>query len=167
MCRLVIQRVLRGRVTVGQRLVGEVGRGLVVLIGIHRDDTRDDVAQTVLKMCRLRLFADGADNEEQGRWVSGVSDIKELGVLLVSQFTLNAAFKGRKPVFNASMKPELARAMFDYGVEVAHKELGEGRVQTGAFGERMEVELVNDGPVTIVLDSKKNGKGDEEAAADE
>ncbi len=169
MCRLVIQRVLRGRVTVGERTVGEVGRGLVVLLGVHRDDTREDVKQTVLKMCRLRLFGKDAEGEDD-RWSLSLSDVPALSLLLVSQFTLNAAFKGRKPIFNASMRPDLARELFDFGVEVARQELGRPeRVQTGAFGERMQVELINDGPVTIVLDSKskKKSAGEDEAAEGE
>jgi D-tyrosyl-tRNA(Tyr) deacylase len=168
MCRLVIQRVLRGRVTVGERTVGEIGRGLVVLLGVHREDTREDVRAAVVKMCRLRLF--GKEGEAEGeRWSASVTDQPGLSVLLVSQFTLNASFKGRKPVFSASMAPQLARELFDYGVTVARQELGsDARVQTGAFGERMQVELVNDGPVTIVLDSKdkKTGGAIEEEAGE-
>jgi D-tyrosyl-tRNA(Tyr) deacylase len=167
MCRLVIQRVLRGRVTVGERTVGEIGRGLVVLLGVHRDDTRDEVRAAVVKMCRMRLF--GKEGEEEERWSASVTDQPGLSVLLVSQFTLNAVFKGRKPVFSASMAPQLARELFDFGVTVARQELGgDARVQTGAFGERMQVELVNDGPVTIVLDSrdKKSGGAEEGAAAE-
>lgn len=80
--------------------------------------------------------------------------------LLLKKFTLNATFKGRKPNFNNSMKPDSARALFDFAVDHARKLIGEDKVQAGAFGEKMEVELTNDGPVTIVLDQK--GKNDQE-----
>lgn len=153
MCRFVIQRCLRAKVTVDSKVVGEIGRGLLVLCGIHKDDTQEDLASAVSKMCKMRLFEDdGADSN--GRWQKSVGDLS-LQVLLVSQFTLNATFKGRKPNFNGSMKPELASGLFQFAVDCAKNELGgEKFVQTGSFGQRMEVELVNDGPVTIVLDSK-------------
>merc|ERR1712137_814220 len=153
MCRIVIQRVLKASVHVEGDLVGECGRGLMVLVGIHRDDTEKDVAAMVKKMVSVNLFP--KDDETDGRWEESVSTREELQVLLVSQFTLLATFKGKKPIFSKSMAPDQARELFDKFVELTREALGDKRVQTGRFGALLEVSLVNHGPVTMILDSKK------------
>lgn len=147
MCRLVIQRVLSGSVRVKGELVGEIGRGLVVLVGIHRDDSEKDVVSMVKKMLSINLFS--SEGEEDARWTESVSSSGGLQVLLVSQFTLLATFKGKKPVFSKSCSPEPAKVLFDRFVELTEEAIGKDRVQTGRFGQMMEVSIVNHGPVTI------------------
>merc|ERR1711916_120396 len=104
-------------------------------------------------MCSINLFG-APGQEEDSRWALNVVDAG-FELLLVSQFTLCATWKGRKPIFNRSMAPEQARVLFDRFVELAREAVGEKRVSTGRFGTLMEVGLVNHGPVTIILDSQK------------
>jgi len=146
--RAVIQRVTRARVTVDDRIVGEIGNGLVVLLGIARDDTKDDAEYLVPKIIALRIF-DDAD----GRMNVSVKDM-DGGLLVVSQFTLYGDVRrGLRPSWSDAAAPEIAEPLYDYFVESSRKLLG--RVETGSFRKTMQVELVNDGPVTILLDSRK------------
>lgn len=148
--KLVIQRVLEASVHVQDTLVGAISRGLLVLVGIHRDDTEADLQELVRKLLSLRLFS---SNDQ--KWSTNISDCKDLSVLLVSQFTLYGDVqKGSKVDFHQAMSGEAARIMFDKFVVAVKAALGEERVQTGAFGQYMKVSLVNDGPVTILLESK-------------
>ena len=144
--RAVLQRVREASVTVAGETVGVIGRGLVVLLAVGRDDGPDDTAYLVDKTANLRIFPDDA-----GRLNRSAIDIGA-ELLLVSQFTLYAdTRKGRRPSFADAAPPETASATFDDAVE-RFRATGL-RVETGRFQEMMDVRLVNDGPVTIWLDS--------------
>ena len=146
--RAVIQRVTRASVTIDGEIVGEIGNGLVVLLGIARDDTKDDADYLVPKIAALRIF-DDAD----GKMNRSLKDI-DGGLLIVSQFTLYGDVRrGLRPSWSDAATPEVAEPLYDYFVESTRKLLG--RVETGSFRKMMLVELVNDGPVTILLDSRK------------
>ena len=146
--RLVVQRAERGSVTVDGRVTGQIGRGLVVLLGISASDGTEDVAWAVDKVANLRIFEDDDGKMNHSLLESGGA------VLLVSQFTLYGdARKGRRPSFvRAASGPEAERLYED--VATGLRALGID-CQTGEFGADMAVELVNDGPVTILLDSDK------------
>jgi D-tyrosyl-tRNA(Tyr) deacylase len=146
--RAVIQRVTRASVTVDGEIVGEIGKGLVVLLGIARDDTEKDATYLVEKITALRIFDDAA-----GVMNVSVKDIAG-GLLIVSQFTLYGDVRrGLRPSWIDAAAPEIAGPMYDFFVAQARKLIE--RVATGSFRAMMQVELVNDGPVTILLDSKK------------
>lgn len=146
--RAVVQRVSTASVTIEQEVTGQIGRGFLVLLGIGEDDTEDDVIYLAGKVAGLRVFED--ENGKMNRTLADVGG----SVLAVSQFTLfGDCRKGRRPSFVAAARPERASSL--YAAFVA--ELG-GRglpVQTGRFQAHMEVSLINDGPVTLLLDSRK------------
>lgn len=146
--RAVVQRVGRAEVTVGGEGVGKIAGGLCVLVGVGRDDAEADAAQLAEKVVGLRIFED-----PQGRMNLGVLEVG--GTLLaVSQFTLfGDARKGKRPSFGGAMEPERAAELFEHFCARC-RELG-ASVQTGRFRAHMRVELVNDGPVTILIDTKK------------
>lgn len=146
--RAVVQRVKRGSVTVAERTLGQIARGFVVLLGVGSDDTPDDALYLAEKVANLRVFEDEAGKMNLS--------LLEVGgeVLVVSQFTLYGdARKGRRPSFAQAAPPELGKRLYEQfiaelrrqGLSVAH----------GEFGAQMLVEILNDGPVTILLDSKK------------
>jgi D-tyrosyl-tRNA(Tyr) deacylase len=146
--RAVVQRVTRARVAIDGEIVGEIGNGLVVLLGIARDDTKADADYLVPKILALRIFDDA-----EGRMNVSVKDI-DGGLLVVSQFTLYGDVRrGLRPSWSDAAAPEIAEPLYDYVVESSRKL--HGRVETGSFRKMMQVELVNDGPVTILLDSRK------------
>jgi D-tyrosyl-tRNA(Tyr) deacylase len=146
--RAVVQRVTRANVTIDGEIAGEIENGLVVLLGIARDDTREDADYLVPKIAQLRIF-DDAD----GKMNRSLKDI-DGGLLIVSQFTLYGDVRrGLRPSWSDAAAPEVAEPLYDYFVESSRKLLG--RVETGSFRKMMLVELVNDGPVTILLDSRK------------
>jgi len=146
--RAVVQRVTRARVTVGEQIIGEIENGLVVLLGIARDDTKDDADYLAPKIIALRIFDDA-----EGRMNVSVKDI-DGGLLVVSQFTLYGDVRrGLRPSWSEAAPPEIAEPLYDYFVESSRKLLG--RVETGSFRAMMQVQLVNDGPVTILLDSRR------------
>lgn len=146
--RAVLQRVTRASVTIEGEVVGEIKHGLVVLLGIARDDTREDADYLVPKIVALRIFDDA-----EGRMNVSVKDIGG-GLLIVSQFTLYGDVRrGLRPSWSDAAAPEIAEPLYDYFVETTRKLLA--RVETGSFRKMMQVELVNDGPVTILLDSRK------------
>jgi D-tyrosyl-tRNA(Tyr) deacylase len=146
--RAVVQRVTRGRVTIDGEVVGEIKHGLVVLLGVARDDTKEDAEYLAPKIVALRIFDDA-----EGRMNVSVKDI-DGGLLIVSQFTLYGDVRsGLRPSWSDAAAPEIAEPLYDYFVESSRKLLG--RVETGGFRKMMQVELVNDGPVTILLDSRK------------
>ena len=146
--RAVVQRVTRGKVTVDGEVTGEIKQGLVVLLGIARDDTKEDADYLAPKIIALRIF-DDAD----GRMNVSVKDL-DGGLLIVSQFTLYGDVRrGLRPSWSDAAAPEVAEPLYDYFVESSRELLG--RVETGSFRKMMLVELVNDGPVTILLDSRK------------
>ena len=145
--RAVIQRVARASVTVDGEVVGRIGQGLLALVGVGHDDGEPDAAALVAKMLGLRIFPDSRDKMNLS--------VEEIGgeVLVVSQFTLLAdARKGRRPSFTAAAEPARAAAMVDRVVALIRE--GGVEVKTGTFGAMMEVELLNAGPVTIVLDAR-------------
>jgi len=145
--RAVVQRVSRAAVTVGGAVTGEIGRGLLLLVGIATDDTSDDIGWLAGKIAQQKLFPD-----ESGRMNLSVTEIGG-GVLVVSQFTLLASTrKGTKPSWHRAAGPEAALPLYEEFVRAMEVMLGRP-VATGEFGAMMHVELVNDGPVTLVLDS--------------
>jgi len=144
--RMVIQRVSRAEVRVDGSVVGKIARGLLVLVGMERGDGAEDVERAVRRIGTIRIFED-----TQGKMNRGLDEI-EGRVLAVSQFTLAASLrKGRRPGFDRAMTGEEAHPLFDSFVESLRSE-GVG-VETGVFGAHMEVDLVNDGPVTFIWDS--------------
>lgn len=146
--RAVIQRVSSARVTVGDRVTGEIGPGLLVLLGVHREDTPDDAAWLCAKIPKLRIFDD-----EQGQMNRSVVDLAG-GILVVSQFTLyGSTKKGTRPSWNDAARPEQAIPLYEQCCALLAAELGRP-VATGEFGAMMQVSLVNDGPVTVVIDSR-------------
>lgn len=151
--RAVVQRVTEARVTVGGRVTGAIDTGLLVLVGVERGDGPADVAYIAGKVRDLRIFEDEGDEQGRRRMNRSVADIGG-SVLAVSQFTLSGdARNGRRPSFITAAAPELARALYEDVV----RELQAGglTVATGEFQAMMQVSLVNDGPVTILLDSRK------------
>ena len=147
----VIQRVRRARVVVDGEVVGEIGQGFLVLLGVGKDDTEDDLRYTATKIAGMRVFTDAG-----GKFNLALSDVGG-SVLLVSQFTLLAdTRKGRRPSFTDAAPPEPAEQMVERCAGLL-REAGIP-VETGRFGAHMEVELLNDGPVTIVLDSRERGR---------
>ena len=146
--RAVVQRVTRANVKVDGDVVGEIGNGLVVLLGIARDDAKVDAAYLVDKICALRIFDD-----QEGKMNLSVKDVSG-GMLVVSQFTLYGDVRrGLRPSWIAAASPESAEPLYDFFVAQASKTIGV--VATGSFRAMMQVDLVNDGPVTILLDSRK------------
>ena len=146
--RAVVQRVERAQVTVGQDVVGRIGPGLCVFVGIGRLDGADDAALLAEKTVALRIFEDA-----EGKMNKSLLEVGG-ALLAVSQFTLYGdARKGRRPSFTDAMAPEPAQALFESFCEHCRKAGVE--VQTGRFRAEMRVDILNDGPVTILLDSKK------------
>ncbi len=146
--RAVLQRVTRACVRVEGRTVGEIGPGLVVLLGVARDDKEADALYLVEKVLSLRVFEDAGGRMNLSLAEAGGA------LLAVSQFTLYGdARKGRRPSWFDAAPPELARPLYEFFVAEARAR--GARVETGSFQAMMEVELVNDGPVTILLDSRK------------
>lgn len=147
--RAVIQRVSSARVTVDRIIVGEIGTGLLVLVGVGHDDTEADGQWLAEKITGLRIFED-ADGKMNRSVVDCGGD-----VLVVSQFTLLASTrKGTRPSFNDAARPGMAVPLYDAFVRQASAALGRP-VQTGKFGAMMDVALVNSGPVTLVIDSRR------------
>lgn len=146
--RIVIQRVLKARVRTNKRTVGKIKNGLVLFIGIFNGDTNDEVDFLIKKIISLRIF-----NDNSNKMNLSVSDVQG-SILAVSQFTLCASTNhGRRPSYLDAMAPNQSKNLYDY---LTHelKETGLN-IQTGIFGADMEVDLINDGPATFVLDSKK------------
>jgi D-tyrosyl-tRNA(Tyr) deacylase len=147
--RVVVQRVTEARVDVDGRTEGAIAGGLVVLLGVAKEDTRADADYLADKVTGLRVFAD-----EMGKMNRSVLEAGG-ALLIVSQFTLYGdCRKGRRPGFDEAAPPELARALYEYFVEACRKR--KVMVQTGIFQAHMAVQLVNDGPVTLICESKKN-----------
>ena len=146
--RAVIQRVSRAQVAVDKEIAGEIGLGLLVLLGVGAGDTRDDADYVAEKTIGLRIFED-----PNGKMNLSVADVSG-ALLVVSQFTLYGDVRrGKRPSFDAAAPPQQARELYQYFVE---KVRAAGlRCETGRFQEIMQVELVNEGPVTILLDSRK------------
>lgn len=147
--RAVVQRVSRAQVTVNGEITGQIGLGLLVLLGVGRDDTEADAIYLAEKIAGLRVFED-----DHGKMNRSVQDV-EGSVLAVSQFTLYGdVTRGKRPSFDAAAPPEKARQLYDFFVEQIRA--AGLRCETGRFQEMMQVELVNEGPVTILLDSGRS-----------
>ena len=144
--RFVIQRVTEASVTIDGEISGKIGKGYLVLIGVADTDTKEIADKMIRKMIGLRIFED-----EQGKTNLSLADVGG-GLLLVSQFTLYANCKrGNRPSFIEAGKPDMANEMYEYIIEKCRESVDE--VQTGEFGADMKVQLLNDGPFTILLDS--------------
>ena len=146
--RAVIQRVSRAKVSVDGEITGEIGRGILILLGVSREDSEKEAKYILDKTLNLRIF----ENAENKMNLSLLDTNGE--ILVVSQFTLYGdARKGRRPSFIEAAAPEKANQLYEFFVSGARKQVK--NVQTGKFQAMMDVELVNDGPVTILLDSSK------------
>jgi D-aminoacyl-tRNA deacylase len=146
--RAVLQRVTRACVKVNNQVSGEIDSGLVVLLGVARDDTAADINYLVEKIAAIRIF-DDAD----GRMNLSIGEV-EGALLVVSQFTLYGDVRrGRRPSWIEAAPPQIAEPLYDSFITEVRRRIA--RVATGSFGQMMQVELVNDGPVTILLDSRK------------
>ena len=145
--KLVIQRVKHASVTVEGNVTGKIGKGFLVFIGIADSDTKEIADQYVKKLLNLRIFED-----ENGKTNLSLKDVNG-EILLISQFTLYAdCRKGNRPSFINAGAPDMAKALYEYMIEACRKEIPV--VQTGIFGADMQVELLNDGPFTVVLDDR-------------
>lgn len=146
--KALVQRVARASVSVNSRVVGKIERGLVVFLGVAQDDSEEDVRYLVDKVLNLRIFPD-----EAGKFALSVLQIKG-EILIVSQFTLLAdAQKGRRPSFSQAAPPDMARRLYELFISEARS--SGLKVETGLFQEHMLVEIHNDGPVTVLLESRK------------
>lgn len=146
--RIVIQRVSDASVTIEKQVVANINQGLLILVGIEEADTLEDINWLVSKIVNLRIFAD--ENEVMNLSVKDING----EIIVVSQFTLHALTKkGNRPSYIKAAKPEIAIPMYEKFVQQLEIEFGQ-KVQTGQFGADMKVALVNDGPVTIIIDSK-------------
>lgn len=146
--KFVIQRVLESSVKVDGKIIGQIGKGFMVLIGVGQDDTQEIADKMVKKMIGLRIFED-----ENGKTNLSLADVGG-ELLLISQFTLYAnCKKGNRPSFIESGAPDLAEALYEYIIAKCKENVSV--VEKGSFGADMKVSLVNDGPFTIVLDSEK------------
>lgn len=149
--KTVIQRVSSASVTIDSKIVAEIQKGLLVLIGIEDADSNEDIDWLCQKIANLRIFGD--ENDVMNLSVKDVDG----EIIVVSQFTLHASTKkGNRPSYIKASKPEIAIPLYESFVEQLETELGK-KVQTGFFGADMKVLLLNDGPVTIVIDSKNKG----------
>lgn len=148
--KFVIQRVLKANVKVDEKICGKINQGFLVLIGITHNDNEKIAEGMINKLLKLRVFSD-----ENGKMNKSIKDING-ELLLVSQFTLYANCKrGNRPDFLNAAKPDFANELYEFIIDKCKNEIQ--NVQTGIFGADMKVELVNDGPVTIVLDSEDIG----------
>jgi D-aminoacyl-tRNA deacylase len=145
--RIVLQRVKKARVEVAGETVGSIGTGLVILLGVTHADQLEDAEYLADKVIQLRIFPD-----EAGRMNRSLLEARG-ALLVVSQFTLYGdSRKGRRPSFDQAARPEQARALYEYFID--RLKLSNIAVETGVFQAEMEVDLINDGPVTLILDSK-------------
>lgn len=147
--RIILQRVSEASVTVNDEIIGKIGHGLLLFVGIEDEDTDEDMEWLCNKVAKMRIF-----NDEEGKMNYSVKDVGG-SILAVSQFTLHASLKkGNRPSFMGAARPEYAIPMYEKFIKIL--EITSGRtVETGEFGADMKVRLLNDGPVTIFLDSKK------------
>ena len=146
--KIVIQRVSNASVTIDNTTVASIKKGLLILLGIVKEDTQDDIGYLVRKIINLRIFND--DNQIMNK------SLKEINgdIILVSQFTLHALTKkGNRPSYIQAAKPEVAMPLYQKFISTLETEFGK-TIQTGEFGSDMKVSLLNDGPVTIIIDSK-------------
>lgn len=144
--RIVVQRVSRSSVKVNGEIAGKIGEGLLLLVGIHESDTKKEIDWCCKKVSKLRIFED-----DKGKMNLSVRDVGG-GILVVSQFTLYGnAKKGTRPSFIEAAKPDIAEPLYNYMIEKLET-INDLKIESGEFGAMMDVELVNDGPVTIILE---------------
>ncbi len=147
--KVVIQRVSEAQVAIKQKVAGSIGLGLMVLVGFEENDTLEDIQWIVQKITQLRIF-----NDDEGKMNLSITDIRG-DLLLISQFTLHASTKkGNRPSFIRAAKPDKAVPLYQKTIGTLESKLGKP-IQTGEFGADMKVALINDGPVTITIDSKQ------------
>jgi len=146
--KVVIQRVSEADVSIDSTCVGEIGIGYLVLLGIENEDTTEDIIWLSNKICNLRVFADS-----EGNMNKSILDV-DGNILLISQFTLHAKTKkGNRPSFIRAANPEIAIPLYEEMVEQLNIDLDK-KIETGKFGAMMDIQLINSGPVTIIIDSK-------------
>ncbi len=146
--RVVIQRVTDASVAINQQIVSIIGKGLLIFLGIEHEDTNEDILWLTNKICNLRIF-----NDEQKVMNLSVTDIHGQ-ILVISQFTLHASTKkGNRPSYIKAARPEIAIPLYNDFIDAIRKQSGLN-VQSGEFGADMKISLLNDGPVTIIIDSK-------------
>lgn len=146
--RVVIQRVKKASVAISEEIVGSIGQGMLILVGIEDSDTVEDIQWLCGKIVRLRIFDD-----ENGVMNLSVMDV-QADILVVSQFTLHASTKkGNRPSYIRAARPEVSIPLYEKFVETLSETM-QKKVATGRFGAMMDVSLINDGPVTIIIDSK-------------
>ncbi len=144
--KAVIQRVSEAKVTIAGKINGSIGQGLLILLGICDHDTSEDIEWLIRKIVNMRIFGD-----DQGHMNLGLKDVQG-SILLISQFTLYASTKkGNRPSFMQAAKSDIAIPLYESFIKEIRKEV---KTETGIFGADMKVSLVNDGPVTIIIDSK-------------
>ena len=147
--RIVLQRVTEASVSINDVLKSKIRKGLVLFVGVEEDDSLEDVQYLTFKISRMRIFAD-----KEGKMNLSLADLLDTKVLVISQFTLFASTrKGNRPSFIGAAKPEFAKMMYEMFCIELEKDCG-SKVLTGVFGADMKVSLINDGPVTIIMDSK-------------
>jgi len=147
--RVIIQRILQSSVTIDNEVYNSVDHGILLLLGIEDNDNLEDITWLVQKITNLRIF-----NDDQGKMNISIKDIKG-SILVISQFTLYASTKkGNRPSYITAAKPSIAIPIYEDFIKRLELELGNDKVKTGIFGADMKVSLVNDGPVTIIMDSK-------------
>lgn len=146
--RVVVQRVSSSKVTINETVSGEIGRGLNILLGIEESDNQEDIDWLIKKILNLRIFSD-----EEGKMNLSVKDI-DGEIIVISQFTLHASYKkGNRPSFIKAAKPDQAIPLYESFKSTMSRELRKN-VESGEFGADMKVDIQNDGPVTIIMDSK-------------
>jgi D-tyrosyl-tRNA(Tyr) deacylase len=151
--RIVIQRVKEASVSIGGTLKSSIGQGLMILVGICDEDTDEDIEFLCKKVVQMRIFDDS-----EGVMNLPITDVANSGILVVSQFTLMASTKkGNRPSYIHASRPEFAIPMYEKFVAKVQELFGK-EIQTGEFGANMQVALVNDGPVTIIMDSHQREK---------
>ena len=147
--RIVLQRVTEASVAIKGAVKSKIKKGLVVFVGVEGEDTVEDVQYLSFKISRMRIF-----NDKESKMNLSLADLLETKVLVISQFTLFASTKkGNRPSFTGAAKPEFARMLYEMFCLQLEKDCGI-KVATGVFGADMQVSLINDGPVTIIMDSK-------------
>ena len=146
--RLVIQRVSEASVSIGGTLKSSIGQGMMILVGICDEDTDEDIEYLCQKVVKLRIF-----NDSEGVMNLPITDVADSGILVVSQFTLMASTKkGNRPSYIHASRPDFAIPMYEKFVAKLQELFGK-EIMTGEFGANMQVALINDGPVTIIMDS--------------
>lgn len=151
--RIVIQRVSEASVSIGGTLKSSIGVGLMILVGICDEDTEEDIEYLCQKVVKMRIFPDS-----EGVMNLPITDVPDCGLLVVSQFTLMASTrKGNRPSYIHASRPEFAVPMYERLIAKLQELFGE-KIQTGEFGADMQVSLINDGPVTIVMDSHQRDR---------